>query len=150
MKLRLKHILVLVCTFALCAGASFPALAANTEEIVSPRASDYLTYYTVYALKESGGEVIIEFEVEATGRMNLVGASYIVVQEKVGSKWIGVKTYFGSTSNGMLAGDDYSHVGNITYIGTPGKEYRALVTVYAENNKGDDSRTIITNSVTAQ
>lgn len=144
MKLRLKHILALVCTFALCTGA------ANAVELVSPRASDYLTYYAVYALAESGGEVIIEFEVEATGRMDLVGASCIVIQEKVGGKWMGVKTYFGSTSNRMLAGDDYSHVGSITYIGTPGKEYRALATVYAENSKGDDSRTIITNFVTAQ
>lgn len=140
-------LLALICT--LCAGLTAPAWAADTEEIVPRRASDYLTYYAVYALTAPGGAVIIEFEVEGTGRIDFVGASYIVVQEKVGTKWIGA-TYFGSTSNGMPAGNDYFHIGSITYKGTPGKEYRALATVYAENSSGNDSRTIITNSVTAK
>lgn len=150
MKIQLKHFFALVCTLVLCAGLTVPAWAADTEEIAPRRASDYLTYYAAYALTAPNGGVVIEFEVEGTGRMDLVGASYIVVQEKVGTKWIGVSTYLGSTSNGMLSGNDYSHIGSITYQGTPGKEYRALATVYAENSSGDDSRTIITNSVTAK
>ena len=150
MKVHLKHFLALICTLVLSAGLAAPALAADTEEIAPRRASDYLTYYAVYALTAPDGGVIIEFEVEGTGRMNLVGASCIVVQEKVGTKWMGVKTYFGSTTDGMLAENAYSHIGSITYKGTPGKEYRALATVYAENSTGDDSRTIITNSVTAK
>jgi hypothetical protein len=150
MNVRMKHIFALVCTLILCAGLTVPGGATNTEEITPRRASDYLAYYAAYALTASDGEITIEFEVDGTGRMNLVGASYIVVQENVGTKWMGVSTYFGSTSNGMLAGNDYSHIGSITYKGTPGKEYRALATVYAENSSGDDSRTIITNSVTAK
>lgn len=113
-------------------------------------ASDYLTYYSAYALTESGGKVIIEFEVDGTGRMDLVGSSYIVVQEKSGSTWKGISTYFGSVSNGMLDDSAYSHIGSITYTGTPGKEYRALVTVYAKDSTGDDSRTLTTNIVTAR
>lgn len=150
MKVYLKHFFALVCTLVLCAGLTVPALAEDNEGIAPQRASDYLTYYAVYALTAPNGGVIIEFEVEGTGRMDLVGASCIVVQEKVGTKWMGVKTYFGSTTDGMLANNAYSHIGSITYKGTPGKEYRALATVYAGNSSGDDSRTIITNSVTAK
>lgn len=143
MKTQLRHILGLVCTFILCAGLTVPAGAAIM-------ASDYLTYYSAYALTESGGKVIIEFEVDGTGRMDLVGSSYIVVQEKSGSTWKGISTYFGSVSNGMLDDSAYSHIGSITYTGTPGKEYRALVTVYAKDSTGDDSRTLTTNIVTAR
>ena len=150
MKKQLKYAFALILAFVLFAGLPVHAWATNTEENAPQRASDYLTYYAAYALTASNGGVTIEFEVEGTGRMNHVGASYIVVQEKVGTKWIGVSTYFGSTSNGMLAQNAYSHISSITYNGTSGKVYRALVTVYAENSSGDDSRTIITNSITAE
>lgn len=150
MKTRFKHIFGLVCTFILCAGLTVPAGAVNIKDVISARSSDFLTYYAAYALTASDGEVIIEFEVQGTGRMDLVGASYIVIQEKSGGTWKGISTYFGSVSNGMLGDNAYLYVGSISYKGTPGKEYRALATVYAENSTGDDSRTIITNSVTAK
>ncbi|MDD3230707.1 hypothetical protein [Oscillibacter sp.] len=150
MKVRVNHILALLCVFALSIGLSIPAGAANMNGVVGPQASDQLAYYTAYAVTSSGGKVIIEFEVDGTRRMDVIGASYIVVQEKTGDKWMGVSTYFGSVANGMLDNNTFSHMGSITYKGTPGKEYRALATVYAENSSGDDSRTIITNSVTAK
>jgi hypothetical protein len=150
MKTQMKHIITLFCIFVLCAGLTVPAGATNINDIISIQSSDFLTYYAAYALSRSGGEVIIEFEVDGTGRMDLVGSSYIVIQEKSGSTWKGVSTYFGSVSNGMLDDNAFSHIGSITYAGTLGKEYRALVTIYAEGSAGDDSRTVTTNTVTAR
>lgn len=150
MNVHFKHVFGLICTLILCAGLAVPVSAADDEETTPYRASDYLAYYAAYAIAESNGEIIIEFEVDGTGRMDFVGASYIVVQEMVGTKWIGVSTYFGSTSNDMLDDNSFSHIGSIAYKGTQGKQYRALVTVYAEDSTGDDSRTIITNTVTAK
>lgn len=150
MKVRVNHISALLCAFALSIGLFIPAGAINMDHVVTPQASDQLAYYAAYAVTSSGGKVIIEFEVDGTRRMDLVGASYIVVQEKTGGKWMGVSTYFGSVANGMLGDNTFSHMGSITYKGTVGKEYRALVTVYAENSIGDDSRIVTTNSVIAQ
>lgn len=149
MKSQLRHLLTLVCILTLCGGLTVPAEAINVEK-TQRRASDYLAYYAVYAVAKSDGEILIEWDVQATERMNLVGASCIIVQEKVGSKWIGVATYFGSVSNGMLSDNASIHVNSISYYGTHGKEYRALATVYAADDTGDDSRTIITNSVIAK
>lgn len=150
MKGRFNHISALICAIALCVGMTVPAVAANAEESAPRRASDYLAYYSVYAIAESDGDIIIEFEVDGTGRMDSIGASQIIVQEKVGTKWKGVETYYGSVGNDMLAENVYSHISSISYTGTPGKEYRALATVYAEDKTGNDFRTVTTNSVTAK
>lgn len=150
MKVQLRRIFTLACALALCVNLTVSAEALSAGDTVSPRASNYLTYYSAYAVAGEDGEVIIEWDVQGTGRMDLIGASCVVVQEKVGSKWVGVSTYFGSIANGMLNDNVSIHVSSISYYGTPGKEYRALATVYAEDDTGDDSRTIITNSVRAK
>ena len=134
---------IIIATF-LCVGL----MSSATATLYSPQASYYLSYYAATADTGSFHRVSISFDVDATGRMDLVGASFIVVQEKINGVWTGVETYYGSTQNGMLAASAYSHVGSINYVGTSGKEYRALVTVYAGNGTGSDSRTIATNSVT--
>lgn len=115
-----------------------------------PNASHYLDYYSATADTGKSGNVIVNFDVNATRVMDSVGASYIVVQEYSNGTWKGVGSYFGSTSNGMLASNTNSTVGSITYTGTSGKQYRALVTVYAGKSAGSDSRTVTTNTVTAK
>lgn len=115
-----------------------------------PNASYYLSNYSATADTGRSGSVIVNFNVNATRVMDSVGASYIVVQEYSNGTWKGVGSYFGSASNGMLASDTNSYVGSIAYIGTAGKQYRALVTVYAGKSTGSDSRTVTTNTVTAK
>jgi len=46
MKVRVNHILALLCVFALSIGLSIPAGAANMNGVVGPQASDQLAYYT--------------------------------------------------------------------------------------------------------
>lgn len=150
MRTQLKRFTSLICALLVCAGITITAGAVGIDDYAVTRASYYLNYYSAYALASSNEKVIIEFEVDGVGRMDLVGSNYIVLQEKSGDKWLGVYTYWGSSSNGMLGENTVSHIGKITYSGTAGKEYRALVTVYAKDSTGDDSRTIITNSVTAK
>lgn len=114
----------------------------------SPKASYYLDNYAANTYTSTGGKVIIEFDVNATRNMNTVGASYIVVQVYNGSSWTGVASYFGATTSGMLAYNTYSNAGAITYQGVSGVKYRALVTVYAANDSGSDSRQVTTNIIT--
>ncbi|MPM05588.1 hypothetical protein SDC9_51878 [bioreactor metagenome] len=109
-----------------------------------------MSYYSATADADTGSKIVISFDVDATRIMNLVGASYIVVQEKSNGVWKGVASYFGSTDNGMLDSNTSTYDGSINYTGTSGRQYRALVTVYAGNDTGEDSRTVTTNTVTAQ
>lgn len=150
MKKCLKNLFLLICMFSLFAGTVGTASATNISVAAQNRASDYLDSYEAWTSSGAKREVIISFNVYATDYMDFIGSTYIVVQEKNGSSWDTVMTRFGSVANGLLEEDTDEHAGNISYMGTSGKEYRALVTIYAENNKGNDSRTIITNSVTAQ
>ncbi|NLV23088.1 MAG: hypothetical protein GXY49_14100 [Syntrophomonadaceae bacterium] len=144
-KIRVRALAVLM-ALSLFTGMMGSASAID----VSPKASDYLTYYWASAYTGTNSSVIIYFDVDATGYMDLVGASYIVIQRNDSGVWKNVAAYLGSTSNGMLAANTYSHVGSFTYNGTSGKQYRALVTVYACDAYGSDSRTVTTNSITAQ
>lgn len=150
MKKCLTHFFVMICVFSLSASMIGTATATNASGYTLSRASDYFDAYDVWASTGTKREVIISFDVLATDYMALIGSTCIVVQEKNGSNGTGVATYFGSVANGILASNRDAHAGNITYVGTSGKQYRALVTVYAENSSGDDSRTIVTNSVTAK
>lgn len=116
-----------------------------------PRASEYISSgnaaSTATAVK---GEIEITYDVTGRGRMTKIGASKIIVQEKNGGSWETVKTFWGSVSNGMLDENTTSHAGSVTYTGTSGKQYRAIVTVYAENSGGSDSRTVTTAAVSAK
>lgn len=43
-----------------------------------------------------------------------------------------------------------SHEGSVTYYGTVGNQYRGIVTVYAKDANGEDSRDITTYAVRAK
>jgi hypothetical protein len=144
-KKTIIKILTIIMALSLFSGLIGSASASDA----STNASDYLSIYSATVVAESNGRIAVWFDVNATRVMDLVGASNIVIQTNNGGVWTGVATYFGSSANGMLAPNTYSHTGYITYQGSSGKQYRALVTVYASNSSGSDSRTITTNTVTA-
>ncbi len=130
---------------SLLAGSMINAYAITA----STRASDYLDVYAASAQSGINHVVGVNFEVNATDYMDLVGASRIVFQVNNSGVWTSVATYYGSTSNGMLAADNWFKVGARYYAGTAGMQYRAIVTVYAADSYGSDSRTLTTNAVTA-
>jgi hypothetical protein len=141
--LRKRSILITVfIILSLLFSLAVSASAATT-------ASNYLDNYSASAQAGTNHKVLISFDVNATRIMNSVGASQIVVQVNNNGVWTGVSTYTGSISNGMLAANNLSNTGSISYFGIAGKQYRARVTVYAGNSTGSDSRTITTNTVTA-
>lgn len=127
----------------------FSVSASAAAADVSIMASDYLSYYSATAYADPGGEVEVWFDVNATGYMDYVGASNIIIQRYENGSWTGVHTYFASSTSGMLATNAIMHVGHIAYQGVPGLRYRAMVVIYASNSNGSDYRTIYTNAVYA-
>ncbi len=141
-KLGMKSLTAII-VFSLFTSLIINASAAT----VIPNASNYLSSYSASVTNASGGRIIVNFDVNATRVMQQVGASYIVVQVYNSGTWTGVASYFGSTTSGMLAYNTFSNVGSVGYQGIAGQLYRALVTVYAADSTGSDSRQVTTNSV---
>lgn len=116
------------------------------------RASDYLTGYGVWATAKSDGVVRIHADVEAVRISDEVGVTYITVQESKdgGKTWSTLDTFIKEDLD-MYAEDDAYYYGTFDYDDTViGRDYRALVGVYAKRNGDGDVRSVYTNSVTAK
>lgn len=116
------------------------------------RASDYLAIYSVWATEKSDGVVRIHADVDAVRTSDEVGVSYITVQESRdgGDTWTTLETFTKEDLNMYEENTDY-YYGTFDFEDTViGRDYRALVGVYAERNGGGDLRSVYTNEVTAK
>ena len=103
-------------------------------------------------LQVSDGVVRIHADVEAVRTSDEVGVSYITVQESDdgGKTWTTLKKYTKEDLNMYEENTDY-YYGTFDFEDTViGRDYRALVGVYAERNGGGDLRSVYTNEVTAK
>jgi hypothetical protein len=120
--------------------------AASAIEL-SPRASLYLNSYGASMYKGStAGNVRVEFTVLATEHSDYVGVSELIIYKSNGTR---AATVRGTVGNGLLCDDTQVHIGHYDYYGVPGTSYYAILTMYAERDGGSDSKTYITNTVTA-
>ena len=112
-----------------------PAFAAETQ---NSRASMYFTMYSAYLSTVSGNTFDVCFSVTATGIMEELGSSVIVVQRRASEndQWQDVKTYYPSVYKQMIDYDQVTHSATVRYTGTSGYEYRAYVELYAKNSSG--------------
>lgn len=149
MKKQFYRVIALICVLCSVVGATMTVSAAVVDnEELSPQASIYLTAYTAWAVRSSSNEIYVYYDVDATRTIGCLGAKLIVIEMKDGSTWIPVKTYTGTTSNGMLVLNDISHTGAKVYQGTSGTQYRAVVTIFGgSSTTNGDSRIVTTNTV---
>jgi hypothetical protein len=66
---------------------------------------------------------------------------------KDGSTWWPVKTYSGTTSNGMLVLNNVTHGGSIAHQGTAGNQYRAVVTIFGGSSTSSGDSRIVTTKI---
>jgi hypothetical protein len=149
MKKVLSFVLAIALAISLCVCA-VEATPLMDESIAPMRASDYFSSYSVSATGGVEGDVAITISIRAKKTMDSIGATKIVIQEKDGSRWQEAYTKTGTIYNGLLDSDARGFRGSYTYSGTSGKTYRAIVTLYAEDAFGNDSKTVTTNSVVAK
>lgn len=149
MRIIIRRFVSLVCVLSLFCGVScFVSASNSSEDGSSPYASVYLTDYTAWAVRSSSNQVYVYYDVTGTRTIGCLGAKLIVVQMNDGGTWKTVKTYTGTTSNGMLALNDVSHSGAKVYQGSSGNQYRAVVTIFGGSSTSNgDSRIITTNTV---
>ena len=117
----------------------------------SARASEYFSYTAVYATALDDGEVLIEYDIDPTHRMLECGARVIWVYEgENNSGYEVVRIYRMEDYPDMIQHDTILGDGEVTYPGTPGKNYYALVGLYAKDQYGNETIYFETNVVTAR
>ena len=147
MKTRIRFI-SLFCSLCILLGTMAPVFAATPEDEISPQASVYLGTYTAWAVRSSSHQIYVYYDVTANRTIGCLGAKLIVVQMKDAGTWKTVKTYTGTTSNGMLVLNRGAHGSEIVYQGTSGTQYRAVVTIFGgSSTTNGDSRIVTTNTV---
>lgn len=114
---------------------SIPTAAATTAE---PRASEQITSFATGVFPSGNGELSIEFSISGRGIMSSIGAKEIKIYH--GSKWQFCDTYTEDDA-GMCTTNKVMYDNTIVYSGTAGTYYKVVVTVFAENANGSDSRT---------
>lgn len=131
----MKKILRSICVFM--AIALTMAVPVSAEE-VSTRSSSFIAAYSASICKASETQIEVWFEVIGTGMMDEIGAREIKIQRSASGtgNWITVRTFYGVNHSNMICDDTYAHYSYVTYNGTPGYYYRAIVTIYAKNDTG--------------
>lgn len=116
------------------------ALFAATSSFAYARASAQIDYYNINAIAAGGGEIAIRFSVTGTNVMKELGAENIYIYERDIYGWKLTET-FDKDDPDMTATNTTKYGTTIYYDGESGKEYRIIVTVFAEDKNGEsDSR----------
>ena len=104
------------------------------------RASDKFANYNAKLYVESNGDFDIYFSVTASGTMDILGASKIVVERTNGYRWAAECTLTVQYAPEMQATNASRHSAWISYEpNDPNANYRAIVTLYAEDSTGSST-----------
>lgn len=123
-------------------------LAFGLTISASARASDYFNYGYVSASAAGNGKVSIKLDVSASGTMQEVGATQIIVYEKqADGNYKSVYTFTNAAYPNLIAKGRSSITTSVTYNGTPGKTYYVTAKCYAKNASGSDSTWAGSNTV---
>lgn len=120
---------------------------------VDARSSLYLSYYRAWLTPVSGAKINVNVDVQAVSYMDNVGALSIKMYESSdgGATWDSDGTYASALYPELLVQDDYLYYDTaVVHQGTAGYKYYAVVTVYAGDSTGSDTREYQTTTVTAR
>lgn len=102
------------------------------------RASDQLENYWMEA-GTSNGQIYVEFMVAGTGSMDRIGCESIKVYENANGRWDEIESR-GELDSGMSQMNARKHSNTIYIDGEIGGYYKVVVTIFAEDENGRDSR----------
>lgn len=138
-----KRVLISVISFILIC-----SLLTSFAFATALRASEYISSYKAVISSAGDGDVTVECSIVGTGRMKTIGIQSIKIYSGNGVKL----TTYSYTTPGYeyLMGSDTGYkAASITYSGVSGRSYYAIVTFYASDGNGGDSRSYTTVTITA-
>lgn len=131
--MKKSRILAFFCVL-ICITTLIIPTTASTE-----RASDQISLYWIDPIITKGA-VNIEFSITGKTIMNKLGCESIYLYEKSGSAWI-YEDSMTENDPGMSTTNRVNHANTISFDGIAGVEYKVVVTVFAQNDAGRDTRT---------
>lgn len=142
-----KIIKSLALLLAIAVFLSTPVYATDSIPAI-PRASMVLSQYSSYLHVPSGNEIQVWFDVIGTRTLDEIGVSYIEIQQSPdGQNWTTVKTYSYVDYSNMVITNSRDHCSYVTYYGTYGYYYRAIVTFYGLLGSVPDAKPINTDAI---
>ena len=142
MSKRIKKTISVILVIVFLVGAPVYAMAAEA------RASSYFSSYSASITASDNGKMNINFRVVGTGTMTKLGVSTVYIY-KNGTR-IATRSYTADGNEYMMGSNTAYHSGSVPYVGVAGQKYYAVVTFYAKNSKGSDTRTYTTSTITAK
>ena len=130
--MRKKRLIALICVLVCVMITVVPAFAMET------RASQQIKSYAMDA-SASSKSIDVYFLVSGTGNVTKVGCESIDIYTKSGSSWTWSTGKTESDSGMSKAGR--LHTNTISFSKTTGVEYKVVVTIFAEDGDGRDTRT---------
>ncbi|MDR0951376.1 MAG: hypothetical protein LBM18_00415 [Oscillospiraceae bacterium] len=128
------------------------ALGMGTTASAALTASQHLASYEAQVWGIGSGDICIWYDVVGTGTMDQIGATEIVLQQKVAGStvWANVKTFDLVSYPNMLGTNRmaYTHT-EYYYSGIAGYSYRAYVMIYAGKGGSGSYRQFTTNVAVA-
>lgn len=106
---------------------------------VEPRISNQIATCNITSTARQG-TIKIVFVINGSGIMDKIGCESINIYAKSGSNWVLVKNLT-ENNTGMSRTNTHAYTNTILYNSTAGVEYKVVVTVFAENSTGRDTRT---------
>ena len=122
---------------------SLTLVAALFFELAIPagaRSSDYITRGNATVSAVGNGKLSITIKTYATGRMQEIGASRVIVYEKQsnGTKRA-VYTVTKEQMNSLVTQNRQTYTAILSYQGVSGKSYYVTAYCYAKNANGEDT-----------
>lgn len=107
----------------------------------STQASDQISMYRM-GVTTSTGSIDIEFSITGVGTVDKLGCQSIYIYKQEGNSWRFVENRL-EDDPGMSKTDTFTHVNLICCNGKADVEYKVVVTLFAENSAGRDTRSKI-------
>lgn len=133
---RIRRIAVLAIILAIVLNVA--AFAEYTPPD-SPDASSYISAYYANVINGGNGNLKVSFDITGTGIMTSIGASAIRIYRSTGS-YVTTIYYFSPSRSGMMGSNTFYH-SDVETIHVGAGSYYAVVTFYAGNSTGSDSKT---------
>lgn len=142
---RSAQIISLFAAVLLLLGCLPVAQATNT----GARASDYFWFTDAWVTPTGHGNFILEFDVSTTDTMQEVGASRIVIYEQQSNGlYKTVKIFTRYNTPDMIDTNSSCNCCRVSYSGTSGTKYYAVITFYAQNASGSETLNMNTKIIT--
>jgi hypothetical protein len=141
-----RRVLKITAFFLLFVFSLSIGVSAAMPSTVEPRSNSYI-YIAAASASASNGTVTISFDVTGTSKMTSIGASKIQIYKYGGTS--PAYTFYSSSYPSMLGSNSIYYTSSVSYSGTSGTKYYAVVTFYAKNDNGSGTLTYTTKTVTA-